>query len=161
MSRPLACLAAGAAFVAPPLLLVSDILLIQFMSTPGLVVQRIALVAFIGGLAGIAMLSRGPARWLVAAAAAVAIAGAGAIVIKQAWLAAPVRPPAVLFPVGLLALSAATLGSTVSRTTSALLALGALLFPAGHQTGAAAVLLGSDVMVLAALWSLARRMAAS
>jgi len=84
--------------------------------------------------------------------------GAFAIVIQQSSLAAPTRPPAVLFPLGLLVLSGAMIGTTVSRRVAALIAAGALLFPLAHQSGVAAALLGGDVIFLAAFWSLARRM---
>ena len=136
----------------------SDILLIQFISTPGLAVQRIALIAFIAALLGIAALARGASPWAIPAAAALALTGAGAIVTTQSWLAAPMRPPAILFPLGLLSLSAAMAGSTISRGAAGALALGALLFPLGHQGGAAVVLIAGDVTLLAAFWSLARRL---
>jgi hypothetical protein len=44
VNKSLRYLGAGSAYLAPPLLLVSDILLIQFISEPGLFVQRIALI---------------------------------------------------------------------------------------------------------------------
>ena len=51
MNKLLRYLAAGSAYLAPPLLLVSDILLIQFISEPGLLVQRIALIVFMPAIA--------------------------------------------------------------------------------------------------------------
>jgi hypothetical protein len=161
MYTPLRYLAAGAAWVAPPLLLVSDILLIQFISTPGLLVQRIALTIFIPAIIGAAVLARGRARWQIAAGAALAVLGAMAIVIRQSVLAAPTRPPAVLLPLGLLVLSGAMIGSKVSRQIAAFLGAGALLFPLAHQSGVPAALIAADLIFLAAFWTLGRRMVRS
>jgi hypothetical protein len=149
---------AGSAYLAPPLLLISDILLIQFISEPGLFVQRIALIVFIPAIAAVVVLAHRRARLRVCVAAALAIFGALAIVIRQGFLAGPMRPPAVLFPLGLLVLSAAMLGTTVSHRIAALIAAGALLFPLAHMSGAPAALIGGDVMFLAAFWSLATQM---
>lgn len=158
MNKPLRYLAAGSAYLAPPLLLTSDLLLIQFISEPGLYVQRIALIVFMPAIAAVTLLAHRRARWQVGAGAALAILGALAIVIRQGFLAGPMRPPAVLFPLGLLALAAAMIGATISHRIAALIAAGALVFPVGHMTGAPAVLLGGDVMFLAAFWSLATQM---
>ena len=62
-------LAAGSAYLAPPLLLASDVLLIQFISEPGLLVQRIALIVFVPGIAAAAVYGDGRARWLIGAGA--------------------------------------------------------------------------------------------
>jgi hypothetical protein len=151
-------LAGGSAYVAPPLLLVSDILLIQFISEPGLFVQRIALIVFIPAVAVVVLLAPHRARWQVGAGAVLAIFGAFAIVFRQGFLAAPIRLPAVLFPLGLLALSVAMTGTMVSRRAAVLIAIGALLFPVGHMSGAPAALLGGDAMFIAAFWSLATQL---
>ena len=156
--KSLRYLAAGAAFLAPPLLLVSDVLLIQFMSTPGLAVQRVALIVFIPAIIGVAVLAHGRARWQITAGAALAVLGAGAIVLRQSWLAAPTRPPAVLLPLGLLVLSGAMIGSTVSRRVAALVGAGALLFPLAHQSGVPAALIAGDLIFLAAFWALGRQL---
>jgi len=79
--------AAGSAYLAPPLLLASDILLIQFISEPGLLVQRIALIVFMPAIAAVVVLAHHRARWQVGAGAAIAIVGALAIVIRQGLLA--------------------------------------------------------------------------
>ena len=158
MNKPLRYLAAGSAYLAPPLLLISDILLIQFISEPGLLVQRIALTVFIPAIIAIAVLAYDRARWQMGGGAALAILGALAIVIRQGFLAAPTRPPAVLFPLGLLVLSGAMIGTIVSRRVAALIAAGALLFPLAHMSGVPAALIGGDVIFLAAFWSLARQM---
>ena len=100
MNKLLRYLAAGSAYLAPPLLLVSDILLIQFISEPGLLVQRIALIVFMPAIAVVVVLAKYGARWPVGAGAALAVVGALAIVIRQGVLAGPMRPPAVLFPLG-------------------------------------------------------------
>ncbi|HEU5259699.1 MAG TPA: hypothetical protein VFU28_27115 [Vicinamibacterales bacterium] len=158
MNKPFWHVAAGSAYLAPPLLLVSDILLIQFISEPGLLVQRIALIVLIPAIVAVAVVAHDRARWQRGGAAAVAILGALAIVIRQGFLAAPIRLPAVLFPLGLLALSGAMMGTTVSRRIAALIAAGALLFPVAHMSGAPVALLGGDVLLLVAFWSLATRM---
>ncbi|HEY3044791.1 MAG TPA: hypothetical protein VGJ39_12235, partial [Vicinamibacterales bacterium] len=158
MYKPLTYTAAAAAFVAPPLLLVSDILLIRFISEPGLLVQRIALGVFIVAIAGVALYTRGRAQWQAGGGAALAVLGALAIVIRPSFLAAPVRPPAVLLPLGLLVLSSAMIGSNVSRQVAAFIAAGALLYPLAHQSGVPAALIGGDVIFLIAFWSLGRRM---
>ena len=156
MRKPMAYLAAGCAFLAPPLLLVSDVLLIQFISVPGLIAQRIALTIFVPAIVGVALAARDRARWSVAAGAALAVLGALIIVSRQSWLAAPMRPPAILFPLGLLVLSAATIGSVALRRVAALMGAGALLFPLAHQSGVAAALIGGDLIFLAAFWTLGR-----
>jgi hypothetical protein len=158
VNKPLRYVAAGSAYLAPPLLLVSDILLVQFISEPGLLVQRIALTVFIPAIVAVALVAHERARWQVGGAAAIAILGALAIVIRQGFLAAPIRPPAVLFPLGMLALSGAMLGTTVSPRVAALIAASALLFPVAHMSGAPVALIGGDVLLLAAFWSLAKRM---
>jgi hypothetical protein len=158
MRRLFASLAAGAAFLAPLLLLVSDMLLVQFISEPGLMTQRIALGVFIIAIAGVAAYARGRAPWQIRGGAALAILGALAIVIRQSFLAAPVRPPAVLLPLGLLVMSAAMIGSNVPRQVAALIGAGALLFPLARQSGVPAALIGGDVILLIAFWSLGRRM---
>ena len=158
MNKPLRYVAAGSAYLAPPLLLASDILLIQFISEPGLLVQRIALIVFIPAIVAVAVVAHSRARWQMSAGAALAILGALAIIIRQGFLAAPTRPPAVLFPLGLLVLSGAMIGTTVSRRIAALVAAGALLFPLAHMSGVPAALIGSDVIFLAAFWSLATQM---
>jgi hypothetical protein len=156
MYKPLRYVAAGAAYLAPPLLLGSDILLIQFISEPGLFVQRIALVVFIPAIIGVAVLAHDRAQWQIAAGAGLAVLGALAIVIRPGFLAAPTRPPAV-FPLGLLVISGAMIGSIVSRRVAALIGAGALLFPLAHVGGVPAALIGSDVIFLAAFWLLAPR----
>jgi hypothetical protein len=158
VNKPFRYLAAGSAYVAPLLLLASDILLIQFISEPGLLVQRIALIVFVPAIVAVAVVARDRARWQMGGGAALAILGALAIVIRQGFLAAPTRLPAVLFPLGLLVLSGAMIGTTVSRRIAALIAAGALLFPLAHMSGVPAALIGSDVIFLAAFWSLATRM---
>ena len=158
MNKALRYVAAGSAWLAAPLLLVSDILLIQFISEPGLLVQRIAMIVFVPAIAAVALLARDGVRWQMACAAALAIVGVLAIVIRQGFLAAPMRPPAVVFPLGLLALSGAMLGTTVPRRIAAMIAAGALLFPLAHISGAPAALIAGDVLFLAAFWSLAKQM---
>jgi hypothetical protein len=158
VNKPLRYVAAGSAYLAPPLLLASDILLIQFISEPGLLVQRIALIVFVPAIIGVAILAHQRARWQMGAGAALAVLGALAIIIRQGLLAAPTRPPAVLFPLGLLVLSGAMIGTIVSRRIAALIAAGALLFPLAHMSGVPAALIGGDVLFLAAFWSLATRM---
>jgi hypothetical protein len=158
MNKPLRYAAAGAAFVAPPLLMVSDILLIMFISEPGLIMQRIALIAFMPAIIGVAVLGHDRARWQMAGGAGLVVLGALAIVIRSSFLAAPTRPPAVLFPLGLLVMSGAMIGSTVSRRIAALIGAGALLFPLAHISGVPAALIGGDVILLAAFWPLATKM---
>jgi hypothetical protein len=159
MSRVLAYLAAGAAFLAPPVLLVSDVLLILFISTPGLTLQAVALALFVPAIVGVVMFARGRARWQMTAGAALAVLGAVAMVIRPGFLAAPTRPPAVVFPLGLLVMSGALIGSRVSRRVAALIGAGALLFPLGHLSGSPAALVGADLLFLVAFWTVAARMA--
>jgi hypothetical protein len=64
----------------------------------------------------------------------------------------------VLFPLGLLVLSGAMIGSTVSRRVAALIGAGALLFPLAHMSGVPAALIGDDIIFLVAFWSLGTRM---
>jgi hypothetical protein len=149
--------AAVAAYIAPPVLLASDIALVKFISTPGLILQRIALVLFIPALAGIAKFARVRARWQVGAAASLSIIGAAAIALRPEALVVPIRPPAVLFPLGLLAVAAAMLGSPDLRRVAGLMAAGAALFPVGHVGGSAPVLFASDALLLVAFWQLAPR----
>ena len=156
--RPLRYLAAGTAYLAPPLLLVSDILLIMFISEPGLLLQRIALVVFIPAIIGIAVLAADRAKWQMAAGAALCALGALAIIIRSSYLAAPTRPPSVLFPLGLLVMAGAMIGSVASRRIAALIGAGALLFPLAHMSGVPAALIGCDIMFVAAFWVLATRM---
>ena len=158
MNTQLRYLAAGAAYLAPPVLLASDVLLIMFVSTPGLITQRVALSLFVPAIIGVAVLAHGRARWQIAAGAGLAVLGALAMVIRPGFLAAPTRPPAVLFPLGLLVMSGAMIGSTVSRRIAALIGAGALLFPLAHISGVPAALIGGDVVFLAAFWMLALRM---
>jgi hypothetical protein len=158
MRTPLARLAAGAAILAPPVLLVSDVLLIMFISDAGLLTQRVALSLFVPAIVGVAVLAHDRAQWQIAAGAALAVLGAIAIVIRPGFLAAPTRPPAVLFPLGLLVMSGAMIGSTVSRRVAALVGAGALLFPLAHESGVPAALIGSDVIFLGAFWMLGARM---
>jgi len=158
VNKPLRYVAAGSAYLAPPLLLVSDILLIQFISEPGLLVQRLALIVFIPAIAAVAVLADDRARWQLGGGAALAIVGALGIVIRQGFLAGPMRPPAVLFPLGLLGLSAAMIAATISRRVAALMAANALLFPVAHMSGAPVALIGGDLIFLAAFWSLAKQM---
>lgn len=159
MHTSLAYVAAGAAFLAPPLLLVSDILLLMFISDPGLLMQRLALSLFVPAIAGVAVLAHERAQWQITAGAALAVLGAVAIVIRGSFLAAPTRPPAVLFPLGLLVMSGAMIGSTVSRRVAALIGAGALLFPLAHLSGVPAALIADDVILLAAFWMLGMRLA--
>jgi hypothetical protein len=159
MSRSLVYLAAGAAFLAPPVLLASDVLLILFISAPGLMLQAVALALFVPTIVGTVVFARGRARWQMTAGAALAVLGAIAVVIRPGFLAAPTRPPAVVFPLGLLVMSGALIGSRVSRRVAALIAAGALLFPLGHLSGAPAALVGGDVIFLVAFWTIAARMA--
>ena len=147
--------------MAPPVLLASDIALVKFISTPGLILQRIALVLFIPALAGTTMLARVRARWQVGAAAALAMIGAAAIALRPEALVVPIRPPAVLFPLGLVAVAASMLGSPDLRRMAGLMAAGAALFPVGHVGGSAPVLFASDALLLVAFWRLAPRMASA
>jgi hypothetical protein len=158
MDRPLARLAAGAAFLAPPVLLVSDVLLIMFVSDAGLLTQRVGLSLFVPAIVGVAVLAHDRAQWQIAAGAGLAVLGALAIVIGPGFLAAPTRPPAVLFPLGLLVMSGAMIGSTVSRRVAALVGAGALLFPLAHQSGVPAALIGSDIIFLVAFGMLGAHM---
>jgi hypothetical protein len=155
---PIRYVAAGAAFLAPAALLVSDVLLIMFISEAGLLMQRVALSVFVPAIVGIAVLAHDRAQWQIGAGAALAALGAIAIVIRPGFLAAPTRPPAVLFPLGLLVMAGAMIGSTVSRRVAALVAAGALLFPLAHQSGVPAALIASDVILLVAFWMLGARM---
>jgi hypothetical protein len=158
MYKPLGYLTAAAAYLGPLLLLASDVLLVLFISTPGLLLQRVALGVLIPAIAGVAVLAHDRAQWQVGAGAALAALGALAIVIRPAFLVAPTRPPAVLFPLGLLVLSGAMIGSTVSRRIAALIGAGALLFPLAHMSGVPAALIGGDIIFLVAFWSLGTRM---
>jgi hypothetical protein len=157
MYRPLAYLTSAAAFLAPPVLLASDILLILFISEPGLMLQAVALVLWVPAIVGVAVFARERAAWQTAAGAGLAVLGAIAMVVRPSSLAAPARPPAVLFPLGLLVLSGAMIGSKVSRRVAALIGAGALLFPLAHQSGVPAALVASDLIFLAAFWTLAAR----
>jgi len=158
---PLAVVAAAAAYAAPAVLLASDVALVMFISTPGLILQRTAMTLFVPALGGIAMLAGDRARWRVSAGAGLAIIGAAAIALRPETLVAPIRVPAVLFPLGLLAMSGTMIGSPMSRRVAALIGAGALLFPFAHVSGLPAALIGGDIMFLAALWMMAPRMAGS
>ena len=158
MNRPLARLVAAAAFLAPPALLASDVLLIMFISDAGLLTQRMALSVFVPAIIGVAVLAHDRAQWQITAGTALAVLGAIAIVMRPGFLAAPTRPPAVLFPLGLLVMSGAMIGSTVPRRVAALVGAGALLFPLAHQSGVPAALVGGDVIFLIAFWMLGARM---
>jgi hypothetical protein len=149
---------AVAAFVAPPLLLVADVLLILFISGPGLTIQRVALGAFAVAIVGVAVLAHDRAQWQITGGAVLALLGTIALVLRPGSLAAPTRPPAVLFPLGLLVMSGAMIGSTVSRRVAALIAAGALLFPLAHVSGVPAALIGGDLIFLVAFWILGRHM---
>src|SRR5262245_12145813 len=157
-SAALRKVAAACAYLAPAVMMASDIALVLFLSTPGLILQRVAMVLYIPAIAGAAWLGADRARWQASAGAALATIGAAAIAVRPETLVVPVRVPAVLFPLGLLILSAAMIGSSVPRRTAALIAAGALLFPLAHLSGVAAALIGGDVILLAAFWTLARRM---
>src|SRR5258705_1303463 len=107
MYKPLGYLTAAAAYLGPPLLLASDVLLVLFISTPGLLLQRVAFGVLIPAIAGVAVLAHDRAQWQVGAGAALAAPGALAILIPPAFLFAPPRPPAVLVPLGVAVLSGA------------------------------------------------------
>jgi hypothetical protein len=156
---PLAAVAAAAAYAAPAVLLASDVALVMFISTPGLILQRTAMTLFVPALGGIATLARDRARWQVGAGAGLAIIGAAAIALRPETLVVPARLPAVLFPLGLIVMAAAMIGSPVSRRVAALMGAGAILFPFAHVSGLPAALIGGDIMFLAAFWMLAPRMA--
>ena len=158
-SGPLAFIAAAAAYVAPAVLLASDVALVMFISTPGLFLQRVAMALFVPAIGGAALLAHDRARWQVGGGAALAAVGAVAILLRPEALVVPTRPPAVLFPLGLLVLSAAMIGSAVSRRVAALICAGALLFPLAHMSGVPAALIGDDIIFMAAFWMLAPRMA--
>ena len=143
------------AFAAPVTLLASDLALVTYRSTPGLVLQRVALVLFMVALVGVAAGAANPRRVLVIAGCALAIAGAAIIVLRPEMLAAPLRVPAALFPIGLLVTAVARLGSRPSSRSAALLAIGAILFPLGHVSGSAAALVVSDVAFFVSLGPLA------
>jgi len=132
----LAFVAGAAAYVAPVLLLASEVALITFRSDPGLMLQRSAMALFVPAIAGVLLFVHDRARWQMGAGAAIA----------------------VLFPLGLLILSSAMIGSQVSRRVAALLAAGALLFPLAHLGGVPAALLAVDVILLVAFWRLAPHM---
>jgi hypothetical protein len=155
--RPLAFVAGAAAYAAPVLMLASDVALITYRSVPGIALQRIALTLFVPAIGGVLMLAHDRSRWQRGAGAALAALGAAAIALAPATLVMPTRPPAVLFPLGLLILSSAMIGSSVSRRVAALVAAGALLFPLAHISGVAAALVSGDVILLVAFWSLAPR----
>src|SRR5258705_13030040 len=101
MYKPLAWLAAGAAFLAPPLLLASDILLILFVSEPGLMLQAVPLFLFVPAIAGVAGVARRRAPRATAAGPPPPAPGAPAVVIRPRALAPPPRPPPGPLPLGL------------------------------------------------------------
>jgi hypothetical protein len=158
VNTPLRYLAAAAAILAPLVLLASDILLIMFISEPGLMLQAVALGLFVPAIIGVAVFAHERAVWQTGAGAALAVLGAIAMVVRPGVLAAPTRPPAVLFPLGLLVLSGALIGTRVSRRVAALVGAGALLYPLAHLSGVPAALIGGDVIWLAAFWTVARQM---
>jgi hypothetical protein len=155
---PLRYVAAAAAIAAPLLLVASDIALVMFVSTPGLALQRLALALFAVAVCGVILVVEDHLRWPAALGAAIAAIGAIAIVLNPGTLVVAIVPPAVLFPLGLLVMSGATFGFDAARRASALMAVGALLFPFGHISGLPPLLIGGDVLLLAAFWSLARTM---
>jgi len=156
---PLVYVAAVAAVVAPPLLVASDIALVMFISTPGLILQRLGLALFAPAVAGVTLLAHSHLRWAAVLGAALAAIGAIAIVRRPESLVIALFPPAVLFPIGLLVVSGAILGSATSRGAAVLMGVAALLFPFGHISGLAPLLIGGDVLLLAAFWILALQMA--
>ena len=155
---PLGYVAAAAAVAAPPLLVASDIALVMFISTPGLILQRLALALFALAAGGMVRVARPHLRWPAALGAAVAAIGAIAIALNPGTLVVAIRPPAVLFPLGLLVMSGAAIGSDTSRRAAGLMGAGALLFPFGHISGLPPLLIGGDVLLLVAFWLLAARM---
>ena len=76
MPTPIRYVAAGAAFLGPAALLVSDVLLIMFISEAGLLMQRVALIVFVPAIVGIAVLAHDRAQWQIGAGAALVAAGA-------------------------------------------------------------------------------------
>ena len=155
---PVALVAGVAAYAAPVLMLAADGALIAYRSVPGLALQRLALTLFVPAIGGVLMLAHDRTRWQMGAGAGLAVVGAAAVAFAPGTLAAPTRPPAILFPLGLLILSSAMIGSSVSRRVAALIAAGALLFPLAHISGVPAALIGGDVILLAAFWQLAPQM---
>ena len=131
----------------------------MFISTPGLILQRLALALFVLAVAGVALVARSHLRWAAVLGAALAAVGAIAIVRRPETLVIALFPPAVLVPIGLLVMSGAILGSATSRRAAVLMAVGALLFPFGHISGLPPLLIGGDVLLLAAFWMLALQMA--
>ena len=65
MYKPLGYLTAAAAYLGPPLLLASDVLLVLFISTPGLLLQRVSFGVLIPAIAGVAVLAHDRAQWQV------------------------------------------------------------------------------------------------
>ena len=153
---PVAFLMAAAAYMAPAVLLASDVALVTYHSVMGLLLQRVAMALFVPAVALALMIAHDRSRWQMGAGAALAVVGAAAIAVAPGTLVAPTRPPAILFPLGLLILSSAMIGSSVSRRVAALVAAGALLFPLAHISGVAAALVSCDIVLLIAFWSLAR-----
>jgi hypothetical protein len=152
---PLASVTAAAAVAAPPLLVASDIALVMFISTPGLILQRLAVGLFAPAVAGVVLVAQSHLRWAAGLGAVLAAIGASAIVLRPETLVVAILPPAVLFPFGLLVLSGAIIGSATLRRAAALMGAGALLFPFGHISGLPPLLIGGDVLLLAAFWLLA------
>jgi hypothetical protein len=157
VNKPLRYVAAGSAYLAPPLLLLSDILLDPFISEPGLLVQRIALIrVHAGAIRGRPCSHDRRASGQMGGRCGARVLGALAIVIRQGFLAAPIRPPRCCFP---------SVSGLVWRNdwhnrfarVAALIAASALLFPLAHMSGAPVALIGGDVLLLAAFWSLAKR----
>jgi len=156
---PLAYVAAAAAVAAPPLLVASDIALVMFISTPGLILQRLALALFAPAVAGVTLVAQGHFRWAAVLGAALAAVGVIAIVLRPETLVIALFPPAIFFPLGLLVTSGAIVGSATSSRAAVLMGVGALLFPFGHISGLPPLLIGGDVLLLAAFWMLAMQMA--
>jgi hypothetical protein len=131
----------------------------MFISTPGLILQRLALALFALAVPGVTLAAQSHLRWAAVLGAALAAIGAIAIVRRPETLVIALFPPAVLFPLGLLVVSGAILGSATSRRAAVLMGVAALLFPFGHISGLPPLLIGGDVLLLAAFWILAPQMA--
>jgi hypothetical protein len=136
----------------------SDVALVMFISTPGLILQRLALALFAPAAAGVALVAQNQLRWVAVLGAAVAAIGAIAIVLRPETLVIALFPPAVFFPLGLLVTSGAIVGSDVSRRAAVFMGVAALLFPFGHISGLPLLLIGGDLLLLAAFWMLAPSM---
>jgi uncharacterized protein YciI len=98
-------------------------------------------------LIGVAAGARGRAQWQIGGGAALAVLGALAIVIKQSFLAAPVRRPRCCCR------RLAGDVRSVDRLNrvpphGALIAAGAILFPLAHQSGVPAALILCDLLLV-------------